>query len=212
MKDPHDGTGDPPRPADPDPRPGAAACAFAPLPRIHARPPTNRRLCTPRPPSVAPARGRDFPGACATTTRPRLEPGPGTHCRWRSRHVRGSGIIQSLGPGTAHVTPFSTTVVLADLAGVLPEWSALELFSARSDREVEAIAYEIALLGQAGIDYSTSDMQYTLRALPERTFSGLQLLALMYVGFKQTHPELTDIGIDLSGPYETALTLFPRKP
>jgi hypothetical protein len=89
---------------------------------------------------------------------------------------------------------------------------ALELFSARSDREVEAIAYEIALLGQAGIDYSTSDRQYTLRALPERTFSGLQLLALMYVGFKQTHPELTDIGIDLSGPYETALTLFPRKP
>jgi len=138
--------------------------------------------------------------------------GPAPVARWRSRHVRGSGIIQSLGPGTAHVTPFSTTVVLADLAGVLPEWSALELFSARSDREVEAIAYEIALLGQAGIDYSTSDRQYTLRALPARTFSGLQLLALMYVGFKQTHPELTDIGIDLSGPYETALTLFPRKP
>ena len=85
---------------------------------------------------------------------------------------------------------------------------ALKLFADRSPREVEAIATEIALLGQSGIDYSTPEKQYTLRALPGRTFSGLQLLALMYVGFRQARPELTDLGIDLAGPYEAALKLF----
>lgn len=30
----------------------------------------------------------------------------------------------------------------------------------------------------------------------------------MYVGFRQVRPELTDLGIDLAGPYEAARKLF----
>jgi hypothetical protein len=85
---------------------------------------------------------------------------------------------------------------------------ALKLFADRRREEVEAIATEIALLGQSGIDYGNPEKQYTLRALPGRTFSGLELLALMYVGFRQVRPELTELGIDLSGPYEAARKLF----
>ena len=85
---------------------------------------------------------------------------------------------------------------------------ALKISADRSPREVEAIATEIALLGQSGIDYGNPEQQYTLLALRGRSFSGLQLLALTYVGFRQARPELTDLGIDLSGPYEAALKLF----
>lgn len=85
---------------------------------------------------------------------------------------------------------------------------ALKLFADRSPREVESIATEIALLGQSGIDYGNPEKQYTLRALPGRSFSGLELLALMYVGFRQVRPEIEDLGIDLSGPYEAARKLF----
>ena len=85
---------------------------------------------------------------------------------------------------------------------------ALKLFAGRSPREVEAIANEIALLGQAGIDYGNPEKQYTLRPLPGRTFPGLQLLALMYVGFRQARPEIADVGIDPSGRYEAALKPF----
>jgi hypothetical protein len=89
---------------------------------------------------------------------------------------------------------------------------ALKLFAGCSPKEIEAIATEIALLGQSGIDYSTPEKRYTLRTLPEREFSGLQLLALMYVGFRQARPELTDLGIDLSGPYEAARKLVAGEP
>lgn len=84
----------------------------------------------------------------------------------------------------------------------------MKLFADRSPREVESIATEIALLGQSGIDYGNPEKQYTLRALPGRSFSGLELLALMYVGFRQVRPEIEDLGIDLSGPYEAARKLF----
>ncbi len=30
----------------------------------------------------------------------------------------------------------------------------------------------------------------------------------MYVGFRQVRPEIEDVGIDLSGPYEAALKQF----
>ena len=46
-----------------------------------------------------------------------------------------------------------------------------------------------------------------MNALPGEQFSGLQMLCLMYVAFRQTHPDL-DLGLDLGEAYEAALQLF----
>ena len=65
---------------------------------------------------------------------------------------------------------------------------------------------EIALLGQSGLDYSSAEKQYALQSLPGEEFSGLQLMCLMYVGFKDINPAL-DTGLDLAEPYQTALKM-----
>jgi hypothetical protein len=64
---------------------------------------------------------------------------------------------------------------------------------------------EIALLGQQGFDYRSSEEKYTLRTLPG-SYSGLQLMCYMYVGFKIVQPEL-DTGLDLEDAYQSALAM-----
>ena len=44
-------------------------------------------------------------------------------------------------------------------------------------------------------------------AYPGESFSGLQLMCLMYAGFKRIAPE-QDTGMDLNEPWITALELF----
>ena len=66
---------------------------------------------------------------------------------------------------------------------------------------------EIALTGQSGLDYASSEQKYRLTSLPGESFSGLQLMCLMYVGFKDIQPTL-DVGMDLSEPYRMALRLY----
>jgi len=79
---------------------------------------------------------------------------------------------------------------------------ALQKFAKMSQGEVQAVAFEIALLGQRGLDVNNPDPQYTLRSLPG-DYSGLHLMSLMYVGFKQLAPD-KDIGFDLAEEYRTA--------
>jgi len=67
---------------------------------------------------------------------------------------------------------------------------------------------EIALLGRNGLDINDPAQKYTLRSLPGK-FSGMQLVSLMYVGFKIIAPE-QDAGIDLSREYAEAKKLFER--
>jgi hypothetical protein len=50
----------------------------------------------------------------------------------------------------------------------------------------------------------------TLRFLPGEEFSGLQLLSIMYIGFKQVNPEL-DTGLALHEPYQQALALHKAR-
>jgi Tfp pilus assembly protein PilF len=87
---------------------------------------------------------------------------------------------------------------------------ALERFETMTAEEVREVAVEIALIGVNGIDYTSAEQKYTLRALPGEHFSGLQLLCLMYVGFKQIDPT-ADTTIDLHAPYAEALDLYRRK-
>jgi Flp pilus assembly protein TadD len=84
---------------------------------------------------------------------------------------------------------------------------ALRKFDKMPLEEVKRIGFEIAVLGQRGLDTNNPDQKYTLKSLPG-TFSGLHLVCLMYVAFKQIASEQS-IGFDLSREYEVARSLFP---
>jgi tetratricopeptide (TPR) repeat protein len=82
---------------------------------------------------------------------------------------------------------------------------ALRRFEAMTEKQVEAIGHEIAILGMKGLDINDPDQKYTLKSLPGN-FSGLHLLSLMYVAFKQLKPE-ADVGVDFSSEYARARKL-----
>jgi tetratricopeptide (TPR) repeat protein len=83
---------------------------------------------------------------------------------------------------------------------------ALKRFDAMTPEDIRNVAFEIALLGRAGLDYSDPAEKYELRTIPNRKFSGLHLMCLMYAGFKRVAPE-EDAGMDLNEPFLTALQL-----
>jgi Flp pilus assembly protein TadD len=86
---------------------------------------------------------------------------------------------------------------------------ALERFQEMADQEIAGVGREIAILGMKGLDINEPDQKYTLTTLSGR-FSGLHLVSLMYVAFQKTSPG-TDVGIDLSREYQTALTMFDAR-
>ena len=72
--------------------------------------------------------------------------------------------------------------------------------------QIRDVAYEIALLGRNGLDYAAPDEKYELRALPDRKFSGLHLMCLMFAGFKRVAPE-HEVQMDLNDPFLAALQM-----
>lgn len=87
--------------------------------------------------------------------------------------------------------------------------SALQKFSIMEKQEVQTIVFEIAMLGMNGLDTNDSTQKYRLKSL-QGNFSGLQLVSMMYVGFKQIEPTM-DVGFDLSKEYKAAKQLFEKK-
>ena len=85
--------------------------------------------------------------------------------------------------------------------------SAMKRFAQMSDAQVYQVVGEIALVGYTGLDYASNEPKYTLRFLPGESFSGLQMMCLMYVGFKRVQPGV-DSGIPLDDAYEHALSLY----
>jgi len=83
---------------------------------------------------------------------------------------------------------------------------AFKRFDAMTPEEIRNVAFEIALIGRAGLDYSNPAEKYELRTIPDRKFSGLHLMCLMFAGFKRIAPE-EDVGMDLNEPFLTALQL-----
>jgi tetratricopeptide (TPR) repeat protein len=84
---------------------------------------------------------------------------------------------------------------------------ALKRFENLDARRVAEITFEVARLGEKGLDYSSPEQKYRLTAYPEESFSGLQLMCLMYAGFKRIAPD-QDTGMDLNEPWLSALGLF----
>jgi tetratricopeptide (TPR) repeat protein len=83
--------------------------------------------------------------------------------------------------------------------------SALEIFKDKSSQQVKDISFEIGLLGRQGLEINDPARKYTLRSLPGE-FTALQLVSMMYAGFKQFEPSL-DIGMDFSVKYDLALEM-----
>jgi len=108
-----------------------------------------------------------------------------------------------------------TRIAMAELKSKGPRFdavmyclNALKLYSAMSSEKVKEIAFEIAVAGMGGLSINDMNQQYTLKSL-EGTFSGLQLLCYMFVGFKQVDSTLPSVA-DLESEYESALKLFKR--
>ena len=74
---------------------------------------------------------------------------------------------------------------------------------------VREIALEIGMAGRNGLDYASPDQKYTLKSLPGEKFSGLNLMCLMYAGFKRIAPE-HDLQMDLHEPFLIALEMFQK--
>ncbi|RIK38232.1 MAG: hypothetical protein DCC55_21740 [Chloroflexi bacterium] len=115
--------------------------------------------------------------------------------------------LDPIGPEGGSTNPDFLQLPEAQAAATMYMVGALERFAGMPQRQIMQIAGEIALLGSTGIDYTDSIQKYTLRFLPGEQFSGLQLLSLMYVGFKQVNPEL-DTGLPFAEAYTNALQLY----
>ena len=87
---------------------------------------------------------------------------------------------------------------------------AILRFSSMEPDEVKRITFEIAVMGQEGIDYSSPEDKYRLKSLPGQPMSGLQLMCLMYAGMKMVLPEM-DPGMDFEKEYQQALILRKGK-
>jgi hypothetical protein len=83
---------------------------------------------------------------------------------------------------------------------------AFKRFDAMTSDEIRNVAFEVSLIGRAGLDYASPEEKYELKTIPNRKFSGLHLMCLMYAGFKRVAPE-QDVGMDLNEPFLTALQL-----
>jgi Flp pilus assembly protein TadD len=82
---------------------------------------------------------------------------------------------------------------------------ALDKFANMSSKEIQAIGFEIAILGQNGLDINNPDKRYSLQSLPG-TYSGLHLCSIMYTAFQDFAPG-EDVGIDFSKEYQAAVSM-----
>lgn len=87
--------------------------------------------------------------------------------------------------------------------------SALKTFEPMTPEQVKKVGFEIALLGRQGLTTTDAAQQYRLKSLPGQ-FSGLQLVCLMYVAFRQVAPDY-DIGFDLAKEYERAKAMHKKR-
>ncbi len=83
---------------------------------------------------------------------------------------------------------------------------ALKRYDKLPVEQVREIALEIGMMGRSGLDYASPDQKYTLKSLPGEKFSGLNLMCLMYAGFKRIAPE-HDLKMDLDEPFLVALQM-----
>jgi hypothetical protein len=91
-------------------------------------------------------------------------------------------------------------------ASILYLISTLERFETLTFDQIREIGFEIGLLAEHGVDFTTADKRYNLRMIPGEKFTGLELMCLFYSSFQKFAPEL-DLKIDLKNEYDVAAKL-----
>ena len=86
---------------------------------------------------------------------------------------------------------------------------ALKKFGKMSREQVQKITFEIAIMGQRGLDVNDAAQQYRLQSLPGQ-YSGLHMVCIMYVGFQKIAPEHS-LGFDLSKEFAVAKAMYEGK-
>jgi hypothetical protein len=85
--------------------------------------------------------------------------------------------------------------------------NALEYFKEMTKDKVKEIAFEVALLAQTGID--PNKQGYRLNKIPNKKFSGYNLLAHYYVSWAIAIPELlAELQMPFEKEYELAKGIF----
>ena len=125
---------------------------------------------------------------------------------WQSDSGNHEITAEPLKEGTTN----SPLLKTKDQAAVMYFLAAFKRFDAMTPEQVREVAYEIAMVGRNGLDYSSPDQKYTLKSLADERFSGLQLMCLMFAGFKRFAPE-HDLQMDLHEPFLAALQIYQQK-
>jgi hypothetical protein len=81
--------------------------------------------------------------------------------------------------------------------------SAIQYFEGKDTSLIRKITFEIAMLGSYGLDPNDNQKHISLKTIPGKTFTPLQLLAYEYVGFQIIDPTV-DTGLDFQDEYELA--------
>ncbi len=88
--------------------------------------------------------------------------------------------------------------------------SALEYFEGMSMDNIRKIAFQIAMLGVGGIN--PTKQGYEVLAIPNKKFSGYELLAYYYVSWKIAEPDkLKMLGLPFDNAYVTAKQMFDAR-
>ena len=83
---------------------------------------------------------------------------------------------------------------------------ALETYARKTEEEQLILFQEVAMVGMNGFSTNDATPKYSLKNLPHKKFTGLNMVCLMYEGSKRFTPEI-DLGFDLSAEYAEALKL-----
>lgn len=92
-------------------------------------------------------------------------------------------------------------------AAVMYCLDALERFEGMPRDEIFKLASEIALMGSGGLDYASSEKKYHVTAYEDESFSGLQMMRMMYVAFQKVDPSI-DLQMPLADVYREARELY----
>lgn len=98
-----------------------------------------------------------------------------------------------------------------NMAVVMFMVDAMQYFKNLSAAKVKEIALEIAMLGTQGINPAQGN-NYKLSNIPNKDFSGYNLLAYYYVSWMLAMPEQIDkLGLEYEQEYATALSIKNNK-
>jgi len=97
-----------------------------------------------------------------------------------------------------------------NMAVVMFMVDALKYFEGMPKKEIKKIAVDIAMQGTQG--YRPDKKDYKVNSIPDKVFSGYQILAYYYVSFSIAVPEmLSQMGLPYDEEYKLATSMYKPK-